>query len=431
MFRLFLLFFIFGLVSVLHAQTPRCGYPYLQNEFIKRGFTIRYDTMPVSVQKTTATTADTIPVVFHFSLTQSQFKFFRTLDTLEQYIDSQMAILNADFNSQNRDSVNIPAAFQPLRGRSDIYFALAHTAPDGSASPGYELDTITKNGFELDGGAGSGIGFSSAKYAAGGGQDAWDPATYLNIWIINPLDGGSPTNILGLTISPGFGDYYGMPDNERGVILQYKVWDDTLASVHGRTLTHEMGHYFGLRHVWGDDDGKCAFNGGEDDGIDDTPQQAYPSYRCPKFPQRDNCSPDSPGYMFMNFMDYSDDNCLLMFTHGQASSMKASLSVFGNAYTLTQHPEVLAYPAGAADRNTYVIYPNPAPGMVNVRFRRTPEGVKHFHVKNTLGKIVVDMPVTDQRGLYMLDMGHLASGIYFLEVWIGDTVKTEKIVLNN
>ena len=84
----------------------------------------------------------------------------------------------------------------------------------------------------------------------------------------------------------------------------------------GRTATHEIGHWLGLKHVWGDDGNSCAGS----DGVADTPNQAGPTYGCLSYPATDACSPNPPGIMFMNYMDYSDDTCMYMFTQGRPIS---------------------------------------------------------------------------------------------------------------
>ena len=83
----------------------------------------------------------------------------------------------------------------------------------------------------------------------------------------------------------------------------------------GLTIVHELGHYFNLEHIWGDDNGACPGDAGySDDGVNDTPIQKDENYGCPTFPSV-SCSVSAPnGDMFMNYMDYCDDVCLTMFT---------------------------------------------------------------------------------------------------------------------
>src|SRR5690606_40703129 len=88
---------------------------------------------------------------------------------------------------------------------------------------------------------------------------------------------------------------------------------------YGRTATHEVGHWLNLRHIWGDDGNGCSGS----DQVADTPNQADETYGCPSFPNI-SCSNGPNGDMFMNFMDYSDDLCMNLFTNGQASQMQSA-----------------------------------------------------------------------------------------------------------
>ena len=88
----------------------------------------------------------------------------------------------------------------------------------------------------------------------------------------------------------------------------------------GRTATHEIGHWLNLRHIWGDQ--TCG-----NDFVTDTPTQASSNFSCPNFPKlSNNCSGNPPnGDMFMNYMDYVDDDSMFMFTPGQVARMRTTL----------------------------------------------------------------------------------------------------------
>ncbi len=416
--------------TTARAQTPKCGVPALGERFTNKEYLLYRDTLrqTTSAFKTTASNeVYTIPVVFHVVLTASQLNQLGGETGLQRYVDSQMAVINRDFTASNTDTATVPAAFKSLIGNAGIRFALAHTAPDGSATPGYEYLATALQGFSLDGFRGSGEGFSDAKYRVSDGLPAWDPATYLNIWVINTLEKGSPSNILGLTLPPSLIDYYNLPEEEEGIVLNYKAWG-SIFNFRGRTLTHELGHYFELRHTWGDDDGKCPNTGGEDDGIEDTPPQSNPTYGCPAFPKTDGCSNSAPGIMFMNYMDYTDDNCQRMFTKGQVSLMRSNLEIFGSSYDLTRHPEVLNYP-GQIIKNEYVVYPNPSRGKINIGFTHTAEGLEYIRITDAYGRNISRIEAMPQRGFYTFELGNLSSGLYFMQLKFSDHTATEKIII--
>jgi hypothetical protein len=414
--------------DVASGQTTRkCG-----DDIFRKAIDARYPEKPNTTDrqayfKITADDDVTIPVVFHVVLTQAQLNFMGGEIAVAQMIDSQLAVINHDFTSQNRDTAKIPAAFKPLMGNPRIRFALARTTPAGIATSGYEIKSTTRQGFKIVGNAfGTGFGFSDAKYAASGGLDAWDPSTYLNIWVINAQDDNAQADILGMCIPPSFTNFREFPAEETGVVLSYKAWNK-LTDFRGRTLTHELGHFFELRHLWGDDDGKCPQSLGEDDGINDTPPQSLETYGCPAFPKLDACSRNFPGIMFMNFMDYTDDNCQHLFTAGQVTRMRDQIGPGAPSYSLTQHPEVLKLPSGAM--NNYSIYPNPGNGQVNVRFDHTSSGVAYLRITNMLGQAIAEETVNTQKGFYSFNLRHTGSGIYFLQMEWNGKLMVEKIIV--
>ncbi len=441
-------FFILAVFSVpavsSHAQQfAKCAFDKTVQSVIK-SYPALADTLHSLTQqtramrKTTITGTPVVPVVFHIVLTQAQFNRIGGTSGLEQRIDSQLLVLNRDFNAMNADSATIPDDFKPLYGNAGIRFGLAHTAPDGTATPGYEVIITNKNGFNVENEYGSGFGFSGAKYAANGGANAWDPESYLNFWVINPLEEGSATNILGLAVPSWLAtEDYGISPLERGIVLHYgTLGKRTLltdfyiqGSDMGRTLTHEAGHYFNLLHIWGEEDGKCPQNGGDDDGIADTPPQAYSSSGCPNFPKVDGCSKTPPGIMFMNYMDYSNDACLRMFTHGQVQRMRGTLEPGGDTYAFTQQPWLLDYPAITTEQNEFTAYPNPADDRVNIVFRRQPQGLQSIYITDMLGRVVATREFDYQSSFYTFDVGSLYSGIYFVVLNFSDVKEVRKVMV--
>lgn len=241
----------------------------------------------------------TIPVVVHVVyLSQAQ-------NISDAHIQSQLDILNEDFRRLNADTVNTPSAFAPLMADCQIEFCLARRDPDGNPTTGI----IRKQTYHPTFGM-----LDNVKFDSTGGSDAWPRDQYLNIWVCN-LFGGLY----------GYAQFPGGPAATDGIVVDYLNFGDinVLAPFDlGRTATHEVGHWLGLYHTWGDDNGSCGGN----DNVADTPNQADYSLGCPSFPLSDNCSPNTPGVMFMNYMDYSDDACSNGFTQGQSAVMQSVLS---------------------------------------------------------------------------------------------------------
>ena len=223
-------------------------------------------------------------------------------------INSQIAVLNADFRRLNTDAASTPTAFAGVAADARLEFALAVRDPNCNQTTG-----ITRTKTSVTGWTRYEEGMKST---ASGGHDPWDVNKYLNIWIANYTDG-----LL------GYGTFPGMPNNIQGVTCDYRAFGTTGGTLTnhahlGRTMTHEIGHWLNLLHVWGDDNGACTGS----DECDDTPNQSGPSPfgPCQPFPTI-SCSNAPNGNMFMNYLDYSGDECMNMFTADQVARMDATL----------------------------------------------------------------------------------------------------------
>jgi hypothetical protein len=219
-------------------------------------------------------------------------------------IESQINVLNRDFRATNPDVSTVPSVFGNLVADARIEFHLATTDPDGNPTDGVTRTQTSQPEFGTDDGI---------KSAAKGGRDPWPTDRYLNIWT-GQLGGG----LLGYAQFPG-----GPPETD-GVVIRHSAFGTTgtvTPPFHlGRTATHEIGHFFNLFHIWGDDGDGC---GGSDE-VDDTPNAGGPNYGTPSFPKL-SCNNAPNGDLFVNYMDYVDDPAMVMFTRGQAARMEACL----------------------------------------------------------------------------------------------------------
>ena len=240
----------------------------------------------------------TIPVVVHVVYNNNNENIS------DQQIQSQIDILNADFRRQNADAVNTPSAFLSVAADTEIEFCLATEDPNGNITTGITRTSTSQSSFSTNNGV---------KYTSSGGVDAWNPLEYLNIWVCD-LSGG----LLGYAQFPG-----GTVSSD-GVVCDYAYFGNmgtaTAPYDLGRTATHEVGHWLNLRHIWGDSN--CG-----NDFCNDTPEHSGSNYGCPSYPSTSNCSGNATsGDMFMNYMDYTDDACMNIFTQDQKTRMIASIN---------------------------------------------------------------------------------------------------------
>lgn len=229
-----------------------------------------------------------------------------------------MDVLNEDFSGNSYNRAQLPDVWKNLNGDSKIRFHLARKDPSGNPSSG-----ITRTQTPLDAFPVSNVMKSSAT----GGHDPWPDTAYLNIWVCNLAN-----NVLGFAQYPG-----GMPETD-GIVIHTKAFGrigNLFAKYNkGRTATHETGHWLNLLHIWGDAD--CG-----NDFISDTPVQKTFTSNCPSYPRVSCCSGNSNcndphGDMFMNFMDYTDDKCMMLFTVKQTERMRSAIQIYRPSFYNSQ-----------------------------------------------------------------------------------------------
>lgn len=235
-----------------------------------------------------------IPVVFHVLYRNNSEK------PSQAQIDAQLDVLNRGFRGLIANAGNTPPEFLALLGDVRIEFVYAQEDPWGNPTTGVNwVNTTPPNGVCFNTG-----GPWQERQNGTGGVNPWDPNRYLNIWICN-LCGG----VLGIATFPGSASPQGVSIHYQSLPGGSPPYDQ------GYTAVHEVGHFFGLRHIWGDNQPNCY-----DDKVGDTPPQDQPTFGCPSHPSP-TCN--HPAKMFQNFMDYSDDACLTLFTQGQAARIRA------------------------------------------------------------------------------------------------------------
>jgi hypothetical protein len=237
----------------------------------------------------------------------------------DEKIVSQLKVLNEDFRKKNADVTKTPAEFADRVADVGIEFVMASKDPQGNATDG-----IIRVATQVDGYSGSNpMGtipvedlalFQTSK----GGSDIWPSDRYLNIYV------AEMSNRLGEVGLAGYSSYPGADARVDAVVIDPRTFG-TLAPLSqghelGRTATHEIGHWFNLHHIFG-----TADNCSSTDYVDDTPSTGTRYLGHPTYPQN-SCGHSN---MFMNFMDYVDDDAMYLFTKGQRDRMRKTFFTGG------------------------------------------------------------------------------------------------------
>ncbi|MCC6369797.1 MAG: choice-of-anchor J domain-containing protein [Bacteroidia bacterium] len=247
-----------------------------------------------------------IPVVFHVIYTTA---YGNISDA--QIID-QVAILNKEFNRQQADTLLTPSAFLPVAGKFNVEFRLATLDPNGNCTNGINRVYSTLSNCSVNENDVKAVSY-------------WPSNMYLNIWLTQSMHYSNSTDCGG----GGYATFPGGAATNDGINIRGDLignigtaaTNSGWGNFKGRYLIHELGHWFNLRHIWGD-----AICG--NDQVADTPPAVSSNSSCPVFPRNpfNSCGSGASGEMFTNYMDYTNGPCLNMFTAGQVTRMTAALS---------------------------------------------------------------------------------------------------------
>jgi hypothetical protein len=333
----------------------------------------------------------TIPVIVHVLYNNN------AENISDAQIQSQIDVLNRDYQKQNPDTTGIPSYFAGLAADCGFRFILAGVDTNGKTITGIIRKHTNITAFALN---------DDMKYSALGGDDAWDRDKYLNVWVCN-----LSSALL------GYSSFVGGPRETDGVVVLYTAFG-TIGTAHapfnlGRTGTHEVGHWLNMIHTWGDD--SCGT-----DQVADTPPQQQATYGDPSGIVL-SCNNAPTGNMYMNYMDFTDDIGMHMFTYGQRDRMRTLFVPGGFRYPILTSPAATAAPGAPSDTayggggmGSARLYPNPAANVVTVHLADISKVGSLLEVYSQTGQRVMATRVTTQN--FTLDVSGLSGGVYFIRI---------------
>ena len=325
-----------------------------------------------------------IPVVVHILYKEAGH------NVSDAQIQSQIAALNANFRKLSADTTNIPQRFKALAADIQIEFYLATSDSRGHATNGIVRKQTNITLWMTN---------DRIKSSAQGGDDAWDAHSYLNIWV------GNMASTLGYSSVPG------SDPAKDGIVINvssFGAMHGAGGSGLGRTAVHEVGHWLGLKHIWGDV--ACG-----DDGINDTPSQSWYTSGCPNG-FRSSCNNGAVGDMYMNFMDYTNDACKNMFTLGQKTKMRSHFMNGGARASLLQS-KGLDKPSSTEEApstkgQNIAVFPNPATADITLSLAEELMG-KTITLLGSNGLPLRSIQVNTAK--QKINLATLQPGIYFIK----------------
>ena len=346
----------------------------------------------------------TIPVVVHILYNTN------TENISDAQVQSQIDVLNADYQKKNADTAEIPSYYRSLAANCGFRFGLALADTNGQATTGIIHKYTSNSYFTIN---------DDIKSSATGGDDGWDRDRYLNIWV---------GNLTGDVL--GYSSVVGGAKATDGVVVLYTAFGTVGTATApfnlGRTAVHEVGHWLNMIHTWGDD--SCGT-----DLVADTPPQQGPTYGDPSGIII-TCGNTLYGNLYQDYMDFTDDIGMHLFHEraegpdAYAYSLRAGFAMRCCLTTVPVDTAEGAVPAAAAEGSIYgmAIYPNPAVSLATVQLTDPACLGGLLDVYNQLGQKVMTVRVTALT--LHLDVAGLASGIYFIRSSDGKKAAVGKLM---
>lgn len=311
-----------------------------------------------------------------------------------------ITVMNEQFRKTNADTLWPGDPFYDLSVDTEIEFCLAQRDPQGNPTSGItrmQGSQATWQDFEFD---------SLVKPIT-----IWDHTSYMNMWSCDFTDPSLD----------GYGTFpAGVAADKDGIVVSY---NDFLAPNMGNksiVATHEVGHYLNLNHIWGDD--QCG-----DDMVADTPPAETDNSGCPNYPHNANsaCGAGPDGEMFMNYMDYSDAVCTMVYTPDQTTRMRTTLETFRSGLLTSDACQPLMG-VNSLSSNLFSVYPNPNQGVFVIDLNDNSIGNVSITVYDQLGQEVIQLSNVVQFPVEVT-LEDVPNGIYYVKIANDQSVSNTKV----
>lgn len=433
-----------------HAQEDviRCAteevHQYLQKKYPKRETNVQFEDWMRRKMQENATLRQTttkeylIPTVVH--IIHKGESVGSGYNIPYEQVLSQIQVLNEDFNRRNADTVKTPDVFKKVAAALPIRFILADKDPNGE-------ELVEKGVNRIRGERNTYTNIQLIEEVIK--RHMWNPQKYFNIFVAHIVKESSTSSLLGFAFYPQSSGLKGIEndpivspddisrDDVDGVVIGTKYFGSNYTQ-HGknfdirgpfdagRTATHEVGHWLGLRHIWGD-----GFGCNIDDFCDDTPavmthHDRYGVKETCKFPGPNQCYsflPDDLPDMFQNYMDYTADSCMNLFTKCQVGRMKVVLENSPRRKELTPNADMVTslQPELAAN---ITIYPNPTSKMLHISLPSLLRPAQ-IYLYTQLGQV---LSFWETNTSLQVNLENHPEGIYLLRISIEGKTVTQKVV---
>ena len=350
----------------------------------------------------------TIPVVVHVVYNTA------AQNISDAQVQSQIDVLNEDYTATNPDYNNYDAGYAGVKGDQAIHFCLVQVIHQSTKKKSFSTN-------------------DGVKKSKQGGSDALDPQHKLNFWVCN----------LGQNLL-GYAQFPGGPVATFGVVCHYQAFGRgsqyNLFSAYnlGRTMTHEIGHCLGLRHIWGD--ATCG-----NDFVGDTPLHNAANFGCPGAGHRSTCT-GTPLEMWMNYMDYTDDRCMYFFSDGQVARSSFYIdtdpqlhSIVNSTCTLSSaNNTIVTNTSGGSNSGRlsnpyFLVYPSITAGPLTVQFDAATNGKAEVNIFNATGSLLSRNTIGVVKGenTKLVDVSKLANGIYILQLNQDNDKRVRKLIVQH